>query len=278
MLHKTLLGKWHTDEKTGFRLRHVKSDTEMFRPHDHDYYEIFLVLGGTAKHNVGSSITTVSAGDLIFIRDFDVHDYTGYERDGLEFLNLAFTRENFRAVVDFLGYPELREALISPPLPPIKKLSAEETARLHLKLASLLADRGETHMLALSRRILADILLDYFTRGEAQSPGAPYWLKSAYEKMRAPKNFLLGTQRFFELCDKTREHATRQLSLYYQMTPAEYVSGLKLSYAAGLLRNSNLTVSEIAYRSGFNNLSSFYARFYKKYGVSPKEYRKESAT
>ena len=275
MQYKTLLGRWHTDSETGFRLRHVKSNTEHFKPHDHDYYEIFLVLRGSASHLVGEERITACEGDLIFVRDFDIHDYADCSAEGFEFLNLAFTKENLDAVVNFLDCHAATQRLLSSPTPPVCKLSEEETERLHLKLASLLTTGPSV---AHARRILADILIDFFISDEKVDVTAPYWLKNAYEKMRAPKNFLQGTSRFFELCDRTREHATRALSLYYGVTPSEYVSGLKLSYAEGLLRNSNLSVSEIAYRSGFNNLSSFYSRFCKKHGVSPKDYRKESAT
>ena len=273
MQYKTLLSRWHTDGDTGFRLRHVRSNTEHFKLHDHDYYEIFLVLRGSASHLVGEERITACEGDLIFVRDFDIHDYADCSSEGFEFLNLAFTRENLDAVVNFLDCHATMQRLVSAPLPPVRRLSEEETERLHLKLASLLTSKAST---AHARRILADILIDFFISDAKEDTAIPYWLKNAYEKMRAPKNFLLGTPRFFELCDRTREHATRALSLHYGVTPSEYVAGLKLSYAEGLLRNSTLTVSEIAYRSGFNNLSSFYTRFYKKHGTSPKDYRKES--
>ena len=52
MEQKTLLAIKHTDAATGFKLRHVKSETEYFRLHDHDYYEFFLVLKGSATHVV----------------------------------------------------------------------------------------------------------------------------------------------------------------------------------------------------------------------------------
>lgn len=275
MQYKTLLSRWHTDAETGFRLRHVRSNTEHFKPHDHDYYEIFLVLRGSASHLVGEERITACEGDLILVRDFDIHDYADCSAEGFEFLNLAFTKENLDAVVNFLDCHAAMQRLMSAPLPPVCKLSEEETERLHLKLATLLTAEPST---AHARRMLADIMIDFFIFDEKVSDEIPYWLKNAYEKMRAPKNFLQGTQRFFELCDRTREHATRALSLHYGVTPSEYVAGLKLSYAEGLLHNSNLSVSEIAYRSGFNNLSSFYTRFYKKHGTSPKEYRKESAS
>ncbi len=277
MEYKTLRKNRHTDADTGFRLRHVKSETEYFRPHDHDYYELFLVLRGGAMHIVGGAEIHVGAGDLIFIRKTDIHDYASIERGGFEFLNLAFTEENLFAVLDFLDCREDATQLLSSATPPLVHLTDSEKEAVHLKLASLLplGDENPKRRRARARRILADIFADRLLPSERNDSAAPPWLKLAYEKMRSPKNFLLGTSRFFELCGRTREHTTRLLSAHYGLTPSDYLAELKLGYAAGLLRNSNLTVSEICYQSGFNNLSYFYLRFRKKFGVSPRSYREK---
>lgn len=56
-------------------------------------------------------------------------------------------------------------------------------------------------------------------------------------------------------------------------TPGEFIRTIRLEYAAGMLRTTKLTVSEIMFRSGFSNKSYFYREFSKQYGVSPKDYR-----
>ena len=61
---------------------------------------------------------------------------------------------------------------------------------------------------------------------------------------------------------------------YYDTTPTEYVTGLRLGYAANLLLISNLKVTDICYECGFENLSWFYKVFAGKYGLTPAEYRR----
>ena len=58
-------------------------------------------------------------------------------------------------------------------------------------------------------------------------------------------------------------------------TPSEFVRGIRLEYAAKLLRTTKLTVSEIMFKCGFSNKSYFYREFLKQYGVSPKDYRNQ---
>ena len=275
MEKKTLLAIKHTDSITGFKLRHVRSETEYFRPHDHDYYEIFLVLKGTATHAVNGELRSVRPGNLIFIRSRDVHDYKDYSKLGFEFLNLAFTKDIFSSVYDFLGCETEITMLLDSDTPPTVHLSEKDVERLHMKLATLLSENGDSPSLKRARvkRLISDIFDDYFIRMHGYTSDAPLWLKNAYELMKLPQNFIAGSSRFFELCEKSREHASRLLSAFYQITPSEYVNGLRLEYAAGLLRNSNLSAEEICYQSGFKNLSHFYSCFRSKFGVTPNKYR-----
>ncbi|MET6997781.1 helix-turn-helix domain-containing protein [Chitinophaga defluvii] len=56
-------------------------------------------------------------------------------------------------------------------------------------------------------------------------------------------------------------------------SPNQYHLYLRLKKSAELLTNTTLTISEIAYQTGFESLYYFSRLFKKKYGVSPKQYR-----
>ncbi|RNI25620.1 hybrid sensor histidine kinase/response regulator transcription factor [Rufibacter latericius] len=65
----------------------------------------------------------------------------------------------------------------------------------------------------------------------------------------------------------------RKLKALSAMTPAEFIKHVRLQKAAALLQNTNLSVSEIFYQTGFNNQSYFFREFKKRYECSPNEYR-----
>ncbi len=65
--------------------------------------------------------------------------------------------------------------------------------------------------------------------------------------------------RFFKL------HTGRNLS--------EYIIEIRIGYASRLLVDSTMSVSEICYSCGFNNVSNFNRLFKKKKGASPKDFR-----
>ncbi|WP_342328873.1 two-component regulator propeller domain-containing protein [Pedobacter sp. FW305-3-2-15-E-R2A2] len=67
----------------------------------------------------------------------------------------------------------------------------------------------------------------------------------------------------------------RRLKSLAGMTPAEFIKRIRLKHAADMLVNSQYTVSEIFYRTGFNNKSYFFREFKKIYHCAPNEYRQQ---
>lgn len=67
----------------------------------------------------------------------------------------------------------------------------------------------------------------------------------------------------------------RRLKSLTGMTPAEFIKRVRLKHAADMLIASQFTVSEIFYRTGFNNKSYFFREFKKIYRCAPNEYRQQ---
>jgi signal transduction histidine kinase/ligand-binding sensor domain-containing protein/DNA-binding response OmpR family regulator len=75
----------------------------------------------------------------------------------------------------------------------------------------------------------------------------------------------------------SRVHLYKKLSSLSGKTPIEFIRIIRLKRAAQLLKESRLTVSEIAYEVGFNNPKYFRKYFKDEFGVLPSQYalRKE---
>ncbi len=65
----------------------------------------------------------------------------------------------------------------------------------------------------------------------------------------------------------------RKTKEIFNLSPGDLIRTMRLKYAAVLLRKNVLTVSEICYKSGFNNRSYFYREFKKIYNTTPKNYQ-----
>lgn len=65
----------------------------------------------------------------------------------------------------------------------------------------------------------------------------------------------------------------RQLKKVLSISLRDFIKDYRLSYAARLLITTNLSVKEIIGKIGFSNKSYFYNEFFKKYNVSPKQFK-----
>ncbi|MBK5720395.1 response regulator [Dysgonomonas sp. Marseille-P4677] len=67
----------------------------------------------------------------------------------------------------------------------------------------------------------------------------------------------------------------RKFKKITSLSPNDYIKDYRFIYAAKLLIATNLTIQEIIYKVGITNKSYFYREFFKKYNMTPKEYRQK---
>jgi AraC-like DNA-binding protein len=67
---------------------------------------------------------------------------------------------------------------------------------------------------------------------------------------------------------------TRQFTAYVGVPPYRYLIRLRIDRAMELLRDTELTVTQICHRVGFNSLSHFTTTFHQHTGVSPSAFRR----
>lgn len=71
----------------------------------------------------------------------------------------------------------------------------------------------------------------------------------------------------------TKMQLYRKMKMIAALTPNEFINQLRLKTAASLLSTTGLTVSQIFFRTGFNNQSYFFREFKKQYHCAPIEFR-----
>jgi DNA-binding response OmpR family regulator len=70
----------------------------------------------------------------------------------------------------------------------------------------------------------------------------------------------------------SRMHLNRKIKSLTNLATHDFLRTIRLQRAARMLKKASGTVSEIAYRVGFNNLSHFARAFRKQYGKIPSEF------
>lgn len=274
---KLLTADRFVDSRTGCSYRYVYSDTEYFRPHYHDYFEIFLLLDGEAIHCVNGARISLERGALVLIRPTDTHDYILKDGKKFSMLNITFTSETATALLSFLGEGFVPERLLEAALPPTVQLSPSAFDYIIDQMTSIRAiDNEDPARIKTAIRILIFRILTRFFAAlpEAEETEMPVWLSRLCAEMRKNGNFTYGIERMLTLTDKSREHISRSLKKHLGVTPSEFVNDLRLNFIANMLQNSNHGVAEIVFESGFGNLSWAAELFRKKYGMTMSKYRK----
>jgi transcriptional regulator GlxA family with amidase domain len=68
-------------------------------------------------------------------------------------------------------------------------------------------------------------------------------------------------------------HLRNLFQRYFGISPKTMVQGVRFTEARRLLESSELTVAEIAYRTGWKDATAFTKSFRKRFGLPPFEFR-----
>ena len=74
----------------------------------------------------------------------------------------------------------------------------------------------------------------------------------------------------------SRVQLYRKVKAIFGINVSDYINNFKLEIAKGMLDNTQLNISEIAYKNGFSSPNYFSTVFKSKYGMSPNSYRNAS--
>ena len=277
MTPKLLTAERFIDMRSEISYRYVLSDTEYFRPHYHDYFELFLMLDGSAVHFVNGDEIKLSKGTAVFVRPNDTHDFVCKNGKTFSMLNITFTQATADELFSYLGDGFPSAELISTQIPPSVILSEKDFKAFSSQMESVSAISAEDFgsLKTSLRVVLMRFMVKHFSDFNHESSDIPQWLEDLCEQMKKNGNFTLGTEKMYSLTDKSREHISRSMKKYTGMTVTEYINSLRLNFIANMLQNSNHSVSDIIFESGFNNISWASEQFKEKFGTTMSEYRKK---
>lgn len=87
---------YYKNSVDGFHIQKITQPQEAKKPHSHDYYQIYCVIGGSVTHHVGSHSSRLGRGDMFIVPPGAVH-YISTD-DNAVFYVLSFME-------DFIGEP-----------------------------------------------------------------------------------------------------------------------------------------------------------------------------
>ena len=254
--------------------------------HNHPEYELNLVAGISGSRIVGDSTERYVDYDLVLLGPFLYHKWDGDEllqQRGQPYrvITIQFAMDLFSG-----GQMFQKERFSS-----IRKLLRDSSRgiKFHGKtfeeamriMASLTEDKGFANIIAFMQ--LLDLLSQSkestHLTSEGFSPQAP---RSQNNRIQVAYSYIL--MHFTDASMKIKDVATKvnmsdsAFSHFFQKYAfrsfTQFLLDVRISHACKLLLNSDETINQISFKSGFNNLANF-NRLFKKYRSStPVEYRR----
>lgn len=143
------------------------------------------------------------------------------------------------------------------------------------KLSGMSASLSLLQILLIAQKT---VLSTYTVAGNIPDPSHSQIVTSAIEFIRKNYESKISLTSLCELTHVSSQHLIRLFRKELGMAPIEYINHVKILHAIELLRSSNLTVEEIAYKLGFTSPSYFIRVFRKSTGKTPREERMRIAS
>lgn len=255
----------------------INNHTQLEYEHTHDYYEIFLVISGSAMHNVNEACFPLKKGSLVFVRPEDCHSYGPPVSDDFQFINLILTSELLDEISDFLGSDFCMENFFGGEYPPQRNIGNSYYEPLFASLNRLIIfpkENTDAYNAAYKLTAIEIISYFFFENSYNENPLLPDWLNSLIGKMQEQEHYVQGLSHMYEIANCTPEHLCRTFRKYLKQSPSQFLNGIKLDEAARKLIYTDYPIITIAEEIGFGSLSHFYHLFQNRYHMSPNQYRR----
>jgi AraC-like DNA-binding protein len=278
-----------TDAQLPLEIRRAAVRRDTAPDHAHEFIEMVLVIGGVGTHVYGSCAYPIARGDLFVISSERTHSYAGpRELEVLLFLfDEAHFVERFPALPRLSGYqgffhlePSLRAKHRR-----LGKLRLDEPELSRcIALAETIVEekrsRREGYALR-SSSLFASMLVEVCRAFVADETHASRELRRLGDLMSVIEERLdepWSLEGLASLVHVSRSTLIRYFRRATGKTPVQYLTDVRLSKARSLLSSTDLSVCEIARRSGFAE-GNYLARTFKaRTKLTPTEFRRRART
>lgn len=282
------LKKKTQSEVSSFQINHAKVPYMYDKWHFHQELELNWIIHGTGTRFVGDSIQKFNHNDMVLIGQNLPHVwknesqyYQGDPNIYADVINIHFLPDILGDA--FLGLPELQH---------VKELfqRAEKGIRYHgitckrvgkllLKIAE---NRGTKNQILILLEILELLSRSHEYQELSSSGFMNHYHPSHNSRINKIYAYVMNNFQSKMILAEVAELAhmnTSAFSRYFKKATkknfVQFLNEIRVGYACKLLIDDDLSIAQIGYQCGFNNLSNFNRQFKKIIGISPKAYKAE---
>lgn len=274
--------KPHGTKDDPFSTYHIQNGGQSFQipVHWHDELEIIYVKSGFLTVNISGENYIGKPGDAFVVSPGNLH-FMGSQTGTVDYFTFLFPLK----YIAFRGDDMLDDKLIEPLnsghlmiSPEIKDTVKEQCEQLAGVYAAEI-DKSESKITSQIRKkiILLQFIHELWKKGfivENDTTGRNTVEKEMVSYIQQNYMGKILLREFGEQFHLSEKYISRYFKEHFHITLSQYVTYLRLEHAKQMLQETDISVTEVAMQSGYQNISYFIRSFKKTYGVSPLKYRK----
>lgn len=258
-----------------------------FPKHSHNYVEMVYMVSGFTRHKVNGNEVILRQGEILLMNQHATQEIFPARENDIA-VNIMILPEFFDTVLQMLGNESslIRDFIID-----CLKSSTGHIDYLHFEVANVLPVQNLMENLIytllekipnsrqINQNTVGLLFLHLLQHTNELTIGGDRFEDEVMMKVLGliEENYRDG--ELSDLClqlDTDLYTISRIIKRRTGRTYTDLLQEKRLNYAAYLLANTELPVTDICIDVGYNNFSYFYKIFKKKYNLTPKEYRKNN--
>ena len=274
--------KPHGTKDDPFSTYHIENGGQSFQipVHWHDELEIIYVKSGFLTVNISGENYIGKHGDAFVVSPGNLH-FMGSQTGTVDYFTFLFPLKYIAFRSDDMLDDKLIEPLNSGHLmisPEIKDTVKEQCEQLAGVYAAEI-DKSESKITSQIRKkiVLLQFIHELWKKGfivENDTTGRNTVEKEMVSYIQQNYTGKILLREFGEQFHLSEKYISRYFKEHFHITLSQYVTYLRLEHAKQMLQETDISVTEVAMQSGYQNISYFIRSFKKTYGVSPLKYRK----
>ena len=275
---KTLIQKIYLEEHQSFACRRYQTPNFETNWHKHEEFELILIKEGHGTAMIGDYIGEFKPGDIYFIAGNLPHWFKKqhHKITGCS-LVVHFKKELFGN--EFLQLPELKNVhqLLNKEdgiqlLPKLKKditamVLELENLRGFMRVSLLLQC---LHKISTTQHSIT-LTQNFASTTDNINPAIEKIIDFSFKRYLTP----ITLKQVADVAAMSIPTFCRFFKKNIKKTYFDFIQDLRISHACKLLTNSNKSVMEICYESGYNSWAHFSKQFKHVKAMTPSKYRKE---
>lgn len=256
--------------------------------HHHPEYELVLVTKSTGRRMVGDHIEYFQEGDLVFLGSRLPHVWMNDSRSKEQPNHIAEAiviqfNENFIGDC-FWNIPEMesfksflklskrgfairghKKKKISILMKRMLNMNGIQRLSALLSIFDVLSSSGEDHEFLANPGFAGNLPANSSDRSAKITD---YIMKNFDRNISLEEITSVANMAHTTFCNFFKKH--------YRLTFKEYLTLVRIGHACKMLAEGNQSIADVAYASGFNNISNFNRQFQKIKNMTPGNYQKRS--